>query len=157
MYLLKRYITPDSRNFKNNSHSTMYLLKQVRFLWNPLYAYNSHSTMYLLKRSYSRCSVRSERTFTFHHVSIKTWIIPKWGYIKYHSHSTMYLLKRIRLLIIIIMIQNSHSTMYLLKRLRRAIQNHYKCNSHSTMYLLKLLRQIDRIIRQHIHIPPCIY
>ena len=55
-------------------HSTMYLLKPLILLTQQLYLSYLHSTMYLLKlQSAVRLIVRVF-TFTFHYVSIKTFL-----------------------------------------------------------------------------------
>ena len=79
----------------------------------------------------------SRKKFTFHHVSIKTWLCPPVVFLYDHSHSTMYLLKPLAAGMTVIDVEHSHSTMYLLKRGHILSASSIQRNSHSTMYLLK--------------------
>ena len=93
----------------------MYLLKHVELMKVWTNTENSHSTMYLLKQAYGGALSEFCVLFTFHHVSIKTACIPLSPQSQIHSHSTMYLLKPYRANYSVIDEYDSHSTMYLLK------------------------------------------
>ena len=49
--------------------------------------------MYLLKPEMGGTTDTNKRSFTFHHVSIKTNVVVTTFYLMIDSHSTMYLLK----------------------------------------------------------------
>ena len=134
--------------------------------------------MYLLKPAV-RITQSQSLTFTFHYVSIKTYLNYSLYNHHYYLHSTMYLLKLVcragqtntwkDLHSTMYLLKPSlhlvsyksyfylHSTMYLLKRgqHRRHIQSHMYL--HSTMYLLKPVSVKYPIKTFWIYIPLCIY
>ena len=93
--------------------------------------------MYLLKQISESKIKTTIVTFTFHYVSIKTYLNYSLYNHHYYLHSTMYLLKLVCRAGQTNTWKDLHSTMYLLKRgqHRRHIQSHMYL--HSTMYLLK--------------------
>ena len=95
--------------------------------------------------------------FTFHYVSIKTFVQYNHLWIYSHLHSTMYLLKPLVVKGVLLFLTNLHSTMYLLKRAAAGDSLNGFIDLHSTMYLLKLgvLANLKKLIG--IYIPLCIY
>ena len=92
--------------------------------------------MYLLKPAV-RITQSQSLTFTFHYVSIKTYLNYSLYNHHYYLHSTMYLLKLNREISVLCCNNHLHSTMYLLKRIPSCCIYTCICNLHSTMYLLK--------------------
>ena len=74
MYLLKPRQLSESIVYSAYLHSTMYLLKPYEEAEEKTEEVNLHSTMYLLKQINLKTSVLIKHIFTFHYVSIKTYL-----------------------------------------------------------------------------------
>ena len=79
MYLLNHCAKFRLHRQCRNLHSTMYLLNLSEYIRVNGKYYYLHSTMYLLNRSHSRCFCLQVPSFTFHYVSIKSYLT--------HSHT----------------------------------------------------------------------
>ena len=156
MYLLKREKLSEIYRNKDNSHSTMYLLKpDTRYLCELCVIFTFHHVSIKTIRSLQPFIVSS--TFTFHHVSIKTLTVFI-GSVYPCSFTFHHVSIKTRSRILQEpSIRHSHSTMYLLKLYSFTSSRANNLYSHSTMYLLKPHQRRSTKKEQRIHIPPCIY
>ena len=73
MFLLKQYFRDGQADPETPLHSTMFLLKPAEIASDLAVLASLHSTMFLLKPDYVYRDIQV-RSFTFHNVSIKTFL-----------------------------------------------------------------------------------